>query len=416
MFQSRSVTGASDADAPPDTESVGFILRLGRALHTYGYPAHRLEEALGEASRLLKLEGQFFTTPTSIFASFGPQDDQRTFLIRVEPGGTDLGKLRELDEVVDGVLAGKLSPADGAARINRIVTAPPRYGRVLRVIAFGLVSGAASRFLGGGGREVAVAALIGLFTGLLSLAAEKWRSLGRVFEPVAAFAAAVLAAALGSQFGTHSVSNDVLAGLIVLLPGLMLTGAMIEISTGHWVSGTARLSGALLTLLTIGFGVALGGRLAGAFFGAPVVTRPVALPLWTEFAALVVAPLAFTVLLRAHPKDAFWIVGAGALGVVGSRVGVEWLGPELSVFVGALTVGVASNVYARLRERPSMITLVPGILLLVPGSLGFRSVASLTDEKVVSGVETAFKMVLIAVALAAGILISRLILPPRRIV
>jgi hypothetical protein len=38
------------------------------------------------------------------------------------------------------------------------------------------------------------------------------------------------------------------------------------------------------------------------------------------------------------------------------------------------------------------------------------------DQKVVPGVETAFKMVLMAVALVAGILISRIIVPSRRVV
>lgn len=397
-------------------DGVGFILRLGRALHTYGYPAHRLEAVMLETSRILGLEGQFFSTPTSIFAAFGPQDAQRTFLIRVEPGGTDLGKLSQLDQVVGRVLAGKLTPAEGATRVDEILAVPPQYGGTLSVAAFALASGAASRFLGGGAREVAVAAFIGLSTGLLSLLARRSESLGRVFEPVAAFVASVLATACGAYFGTPSVSNDVLAGLIVLLPGLTLTAAMTEVSTGHWISGTARLSGALMLLVGIGFGVALGGKLAGALVGPVVAVRSVPLAPWTESAALIVAPLAFTVLMRAQPKDAVWIVAAGALGVIGSRVGAQWLGPELSVFVGALTVGVASNVYSRLVDRPSMVTLVPGILQLVPGSIGFRSVASMIDARVVSGVEAGFKMVLIAAALAAGLLISRLILPARRVV
>ena len=31
-------------------DSVGFVLRLGRALHAYGYPAHRLEEVLSRVA------------------------------------------------------------------------------------------------------------------------------------------------------------------------------------------------------------------------------------------------------------------------------------------------------------------------------------------------------------------------------
>ena len=94
--------------------------------------------------------------------------------------------------------------------------------------------------------------------------------------------------------------------------------------------------------------------------------------------------------------------------------GAKGLGAELGVFVGALLVGMASNLYARLLNRPATITLVPGILLLVPGSIGFRSLASLLDREVVLGVETAFRMGLMAVALVAGILVSNIIAPPKR--
>jgi uncharacterized membrane protein YjjB (DUF3815 family) len=121
-----------------------------------------------------------------------------------------------------------------------------------------------------------------------------------------------------------------------------------------------------------------------------------------------------TVLLRAQLRDAVWIVIAGALAVGGSRVGVKFFGPEVGVFLGALTVGVASNWYARLLDRPATITEVPGILMLVPGSVGFRGLAALMDEKTLSGVDTTFKMILTAVALVAGMLMANIIAPPRR--
>ncbi|HEY5906922.1 MAG TPA: threonine/serine exporter family protein, partial [Vicinamibacteria bacterium] len=62
------------AAAPPgvaaDTARA-FVLALGQALHAHGYAAHRLEESLFQVSRRLGLEGQFFSTPTAIFVSFG---------------------------------------------------------------------------------------------------------------------------------------------------------------------------------------------------------------------------------------------------------------------------------------------------------------------------------------------------------
>jgi uncharacterized membrane protein YjjB (DUF3815 family) len=60
------------------------------------------------------------------------------------------------------------------------------------------------------------------------------------------------------------------------------------------------------------------------------------------------------------------------------------------------------------------VLLVPGLLVLVPGSLGFRSVLALLDNDVLAGVRGAFDMVLVAIALASGILLATLVLPPKR--
>jgi uncharacterized membrane protein YjjP (DUF1212 family) len=255
--------------SPGESDAIGFILRLGRALHSYGYPAHRLELVLDQASRQLDLQGRFFSTPTSIFASFGPQENQRTFLIRVDPGGVELGRLSMLDEITVKVLHGELTPRAGSAEIDRILVSSEPYGRFLTTLAFGLASGAASRFLGGGGREIIVSSLIGLMIGFLALAASRLASLGRIFEPVAAFAASLFAALASHWIGAYSVYNATLAGLIVLVPGFTLTVAMTELSTRHLVSGTARLTGAFVLFLTIGFGVALGARISGALVGSP---------------------------------------------------------------------------------------------------------------------------------------------------
>jgi uncharacterized membrane protein YjjB (DUF3815 family) len=58
---------------------------------------------------------------------------------------------------------------------------------------------------------------------------------------------------------------------------------------------------------------------------------------------------------------------------------------------------------------------VPGILLLVPGSVGFRSLTSLLERQAVAGIETAFSMILTAMALVAGLLIAGVIAPEPRI-
>ena len=114
----------------------------------HGYPAHRLESVLGEVSARLGVEAQFFTTPTSIFAGFGTQDEQRTHLMRVEPGETNLGHLSHLDRIMGQVLDGDISASEGSARIIALLAEPPRWARWQTLIAFVLSSASVACFFG----------------------------------------------------------------------------------------------------------------------------------------------------------------------------------------------------------------------------------------------------------------------------
>ena len=392
-----------------------FILKLGRGLHAYGYPAHRLEDALAGVAERLGIQGHFFSMPTALFASFEDPDGQRTFQIRIEPGGVDLEKLTLLEEAASAVAQGRLSPSEGGARLDAIMSAPPRYGALATTLAFAVASGAASRFFDGGQHELAVAAGIGLLTGLLAVASGRVAGLGRVFEPLASAMAAFVATAAARFIPPVSFYVATVAGLIVLVPGFPLTVALTELATRNLVSGTARLMGAVGTFLAMGFGVAFGTTLGERLFGAARASASPPLPEWTLYAALLAAPLGFTILLKARPGEAPWIAISGMLGFFGARYGAQLLGPQIGAFLGAVAVSSFGNLYARALGRPASVTIVPGLLLLVPGSVGFRSFALMLQEQTVVGLGTAFSMMLVAISLAIGLLFGSVLVPPRRL-
>ncbi|MDZ4674457.1 MAG: threonine/serine exporter family protein [Gemmatimonadota bacterium] len=394
---------------------VGFLLSLAAGLHAHGTSTQQIEDALNQASSKLGIIAQFFVTPTSLFAAFGPQISQRTYLMRVEPGDTDLSRLARLDAVVVKVLASRMTPAEGAAEIGRIGQSSPPYGTFATTLAFAAASAAACRFLGGGFPEIAVATALGLLTGLLALFGNRIRAVQRVFTPLASFLAAGLAAAGGVWIGGYSTSIAMLAGLIALLPGMMLTTAMAELAANHLSAGTARLSGAFIVFIGMGVGVAFGQRLAVELVGEAVAVAPVPLPMWSLWVALGVASLSFAVLLKALRRDIPWIMVGGLVGFLGSRAGSHLLGAEFGVFLGALSVAVGSNLLARFTNRPAAITLVPSALLLVPGSVGFRSVTALLEQEAIAGVDTLFQMLLLAISLVAGLLFANLLAPERRL-
>ncbi|HEX6200026.1 MAG TPA: threonine/serine exporter family protein, partial [Thermoanaerobaculia bacterium] len=281
-------------------------------------------------------------------------------------------------------------------------------------LAFGLVSAAAAYFFRGGWPEIAASGALGLGIGLLSRLASGRPALARVFEPLAATLAAAVTTALAASAGGLSTFVVVLAGLIVLIPGFTLTVAITELATRHLVAGSARLAGAGAVLFGLVFGVAVGTTLAEGLLGTPPALEPAPPPGEVLWLALLVAAAGLTVLFRARPRDFGWIFAAGLVAVEGVRLGRLLLGPELGAFLGAFLVGAAGNLVARWLHRPAALLQVPGLILLVPGSLGFRSLSSLLHRDVLSGVHTAFEMTLVAIALTTGLLLAGLVAPPRR--
>ncbi len=233
-----------------------------------------------------------------------------------------------------------------------------------------------------------------------------------MFELVgAALAAAV--AGIVSAWWPIEPSLVTVAALIVLLPGMSLTVAMTELATRNLMSGTARLMSAVIVLLELAVGVALGDRLAAATVEIRHIT-PEHLPWWATWAALVAASVGVGVLVQAQRRAFGWIIAACVAGYTGSRYGSVWLDGQMGGLVGALALGVLSNLYARIFDRPAQVVSVPAVLLLVPGSMGFRGMESLLDRETLSGVETVFAMFVVALAIVAGLLVANAVVSPRR--
>ncbi len=413
--------GALDAPAPADApESAAarrFILQLARQLHQHGTPAHRLEVTLSVLARRLGVQAEFFSTPTSIMVGIGTLEQQRVHLLRVNPGEPNLGHLSRLGEIVRQVMDGDITPAEGLRRIEVMDAEPPAYPTWLVMVAFVLASTAIACFLKLRVGDVALAATLGLVTAVTVLTASRWESTRHVSEPLTAFIVTTLAFTVDGLLGTRTGYATSLAGLAILLPGLTFTVALTELSTRHLASGTARLSGAIVTFLGLGFGLALGAKAGGA---AGALLRDLLpamqgalprtpLPWWTEWAGLLVAPLAFTVLLSARRQDAPLIVVACAAAYITSKLAGAAVGEELGAFLGAFVVSAGSNILARVRRRVAMVTQVPGLLILVPGSIGFRSMTSLLGQEVETGIQTAFRVAIVGISLAAGILAGNVV-------
>ncbi|MEE4638372.1 MAG: threonine/serine exporter family protein [Wenzhouxiangella sp.] len=411
-----TVPDADEATQPQPYESnryAALVLNLGRALLHVGSPAHRLEDAMQIMATRLGLQAEFFSTPTALIASLGDGEKQRTFLARSSPGTTDLAKLADLTEVMDQLASGALSPEQADERVRAIDEAPPLYGYWVELLGFMLLSTGIAPLIGGSWREMLLAMVLGTLTGLIVLWLRNHVERSRLISPLAATVTTVLGMLWCHFDPATALTPAVIASIIALVPGMALTTASRELATGHLVSGSSRMAYALMVFALLAMGLVMGGLLGQWLIGPANLTAAAPAPHWLTLVGVAMAALGLMMLNQAHLRNWIWILLACAIAHAGSRVGLLIEAPVIGAFIGALSVGLAGNLFVKLTGRPGSIIHLPGLILLVPGSIGLRGLTTLLADDVVSGIETAILAGMIAVALTTGMILASVVLPPK---
>jgi uncharacterized membrane protein YjjB (DUF3815 family) len=234
-----------------------------------------------------------------------------------------------------------------------------------------------------------------------------------MIAPLAAVAASFCAAAL-LEIGLKSSPDIVsLAALVTFLPGMALTIGMRELATEHLQSGVANTANALVQLLGLVFGVGIGRSIAASWFGVSQQALPNTSFSGTHLLAAVAAGIAFTVTLRAQARAAVVMCSATALAILANAAGKAVFGAAAGVFVAALAIGLAGGALGTWSRRSPLVFIVPGVLMLVPGSAGFNSLLQLLTGHTVSGIEAGFKTFVTAMSIAYGLMLATVVVPGR---
>jgi uncharacterized membrane protein YjjP (DUF1212 family) len=417
---------AVDADTlAPYLVRIDFLVELARHLHMYGTSAQRLEGAVGSVARHLNIDADIWSNPTGMILSF--PDPERgpaytmTRVIRLEPGEQNLGRLAAADGIAEDVLAGRRHIADGLAALRALDRPPGRFTPAWTIFSFGLASASVTGLMQRTGwADLATAAVLGAMIGVLtevSAGRPRWAD---ALEALAAFLVTLLATAIASFVAPLSLQGVIIAALIVLMPGLTLTTAVSELTSRQLVSGTARFAGALTVLLKLTFGAVAAAQLVNLLGWRLLPNSNAAvLPEWMPWLTLLAGSFAFAVLFKAARRDTLLVMASVWLGYAATRFAAALPAAEANtlpggVFFAGMVVTAVANLYGHRFNRPSALIRVPGIILLVPGSLGFRSFNFVFERDVMLSLDTAFAVITALIALVAGIMFGNLLVSPRR--
>ena len=383
------------------------------------------ESSVGDLAQRLGLIAEVWSSPTAIIISFADQGQgeeglaQVTQVVRLLPGDVNLERLCRADDIADQVIDGQLDLREGFHQLRALDLPDTRRDQANVIISYGLSAACiAALFLHSSWVDMVVAGVIGLLIGGITILASTRPRLSVASDAISALVATMITIVVSAWIVPLAIKSVILSCLIILIPGMSLTTAVREISSQHLVSGMARMGGAMSTLLKLGFGTLAASEVCNALgiHARDFVLPP--LPSWTDYPALLIAAVAFAILFRAARRDWPVVILAVVVGYFTTRWGGEIAGrlpaAPFGVFLGGLVLSALANLYARFAHRPGAVIREPGILLLVPGSVGFRSVSYLLERSTKLGMDTGLLLITLLIALAAGLMFGELLVAPRR--
>ncbi|KAG0232158.1 hypothetical protein BGW41_001948 [Actinomortierella wolfii] len=389
-----------------------FLILMAKALILYGAPSHRIEETCARLARKLEVDASFALLPGLMTISFSDPETHTSDTRHLRcTQGMDMYKLSKVYQIALGVLRG-----DGVEKANKaleaVTTEAGYYPVWVTVLAWmGSSAFVAPLAFKGSWIDCALAALCGLLVGVLGLVAAKFPIYGNVFEITSSIVVGFIARAFGDRVCFSAVA---LAGVVVLLPGLLLTQAIMELASRNIVSGAVRMFYALMYAFFLGFGLSIGAEL-WEFITDPAPASEAAcqhgVNHWWYWLIFPGVSTSINIVFNAHPIQWPGMTLVTAIGFCVSYF-MPNNSPQIVSAIAAFAVGIAGQAYGRLTGQLSYVPLLSGVLLLVPGSVGVRGTLAFFNSDPSQGFEFALTMINVAMGITLGVFCSALVWYP----
>lgn len=178
--------------------------------------------------------------------------------------------------------------------------------------------------------------------------------------------------------GDHDpgVLPSLIAPLVAFLPGALLTTGVVELATGHMMSGAGRLAAGVMQLALLAAGITAGA----AVVGVPALELTGAdhpLGAFAPWLAVAVFGVGIVVRSNGRPGAIGWVLLVLYVAYGAQVLADIFLGGVLSAFVGAMAMTPVAALVARQPSGPAaFVSFLPAFWLLVPGALGLVGVAN----------------------------------------
>jgi uncharacterized membrane protein YjjP (DUF1212 family) len=365
----------------------------------------------------MSYQGVFKATPVTITFALRetPDAQQRLEIITTAPPNIDLDKLARLGDLLKEIETGKLSMTEAYTRIDAIDKAPPPWGRFASMLGYALTGLGLAPLLGAGWTDTLVATSLSILVYGLVLLSSRFGAIAMSWMPLTtALVTGIIATLLKYWVPELNLVLVILSAVAIILPGYSISLGAGELVAQHVLSGISNLMNGLITLFKQIAGGVIGIGIASLL--VTIVNTEPATPV-NQLWLLLLFPLllvGLSLAFQTSRRDLPWTVLVSGLAYLGVMAGSALLDSNLGNLMGTIVAVVVANLWARKTGRPTSIVLIPAIVMLVSGTIGFRGIASMAQGEVQLGVQQFFQMFIVAMTILVGIVIGYTIVRPEK--
>lgn len=398
------LTPSADAGVPT------MLGLLGSSLLESSQATNDVEETLNRlAEGYDRSDLRVFVLPTLILVEDPRNASSQTSVFAAGGEALRLDQVDAVERLVRSAREDTTRPEDVVAELAEIRSRPPRFGTVLTVFGYTLLTVGFGLVLNPTVTALPVYLVLGVIVGSIVLIGNRIATLSLILPVLTAFSVTLLISLLVRPIVHDDVLRLVAPSLVSFLPGLTLTIAAVELTSGQMMAGASRLVSGIARLGLLAFGVYAGISIAGQP-PAPTTT-PTQLGSWAPWVGIALVGLGYYLYSSAPRRSLVWILYALVVAYSAQLLGDVLVGAEMSGLIGAIIVIPAVMLAGRLRTAPATaVMLTCAYWLLVPGAMGFiglSEAASGTSGATSTILRTFGSLTAIAIGMLLGAGLSR---------
>lgn len=398
--------------------AIDLALRIGEVVMSSGAGASDVAATMLATTSACGLRGCTIAVNfTTLSVSYQPSPDAppETHQRVVQYRGHDYAQLTSIDHLVRDLAAGRVDRVEASHRLNEVTSSPRPYPRWSVSVASGMLAAGAALMLGGGLLVIGVTFVTTVCIDVLVRQLARRRIPAFYQQVLGALIATAVALGLHAADAPADPKLVVASGIILLLSGVALVGAVQDALTNNYVTAAARMFEVLLLTGGIIAGVSI-ALTAGAKLGVEIYVSATGTT-WSDLPATLlggsIVAVSFAYGSYAPLRALTPIAITGLLGQLVYQISTQWdIGPALSSGAAALIVGIVSYSLAGRVRVPPLVVVVAGIVPLLPGLTIYQGLLRMLDQEDPYGLLTLLSAGSIGVALASGVILGEYVAQP----